>query len=186
MWVAIWILGGAIGLSLALPFLGGFLGGDAAEAGFYVGVLIGLPAFLLLLPVLVLAVVVDRAGRHAYPGKPIVATWDVRLSGEDHVVSLPATRISAPDHAWVDGTKIPLAWTPTGVSTARATLDGDTFSGTLSRGYDASEIAASGAFLAVSAVLGGVVGVVPGARYALQVEGAAVEAVPVTEGERRS
>jgi hypothetical protein len=185
MWVAMWILGGAIGLSIALPFLGGWIGGDAAEAGFYMGVLIGMPAFLLLLPVLILAVVVDRAGRRTYPGMSIVASWDVRLDGEDHVVSLPASRISSPDHpdhAWVDGARIPLAWTPTGATTARAVLDGGTFKGTLSVGYDARAFAA---LLAVSAVLGASSGG-PGARYTLRVEGATIEAIPVADGERRS
>jgi hypothetical protein len=158
------------------------IGVDAAEAGFFVGVLIAIPAFLLLLPVLILAVVVDLAGRRTYPGTPIVASWDVRLDGEDHVVSLPASRTSSPDHVWVDGVRIPLAWTPTGATTARGALDGGTFKGTLRLGYDPREFAA---LLAVSAVLGASAGG-PGARCALQVEGATVEAIQVADGERRS
>ena len=142
IWVAIGTVLGAIGLSFAVAFVASWIGSDAEGAGYVVGMLVGMPAFLLLLPVLILAVVVDYAGRRAYPAKPIVASWDVRLDGEGHVVSLPASRISSPDHAWVDGARIPLAWTATGVSTARAALDGGTFSGTLSVGTDASEVAA--------------------------------------------
>lgn len=116
----------------------------------------------------------------------IAASWDVHLDGEDHVVSLPATRISSPDHAWVDGVRVPLAWTPTGVSTARAALDGGTFGGTLSTGFDRREAAATVGLGAASVLLGGGVVVAPGALCTLEVAGATVEAIPVEEGERRS
>jgi len=183
MWVAIGTVVGAIGLSFALAFLASWTGGEAFGAAYVVGMLIGLPAFLLLLPVLILAVVVDCAGRRTYPAKPIVASWDVRLNCEGHVVSLPASRISSPDFVWVDGARIPLSWTSTGATTARATLDGGSFKGTLGVGYDARELAA---LLAMSAVVGGGAVCGPGARYTLQVEGATVEAIPVSDGERRS
>jgi hypothetical protein len=158
MWVALGTVVGAIGLSFALAFVASWIGGDAAEVVSLVGMLVGMPAFLLLLPVLILAVVVD------------------------HVVSVPVSRISSPDHVWVDGTRIPLAWTPTGAASARAVLDGGSFKGKLGVGYDARELAA---ILAVSAVLGGGVAGGPGARYTLQVEGATVEAIPVADGERQ-
>jgi hypothetical protein len=159
MWVTIGTVCGAIGLSFALPIVASWIGIDAEEAGYFLGMLVGLPAFLLLLPVLILAVVVDLAGRRAYPGMPIVASWDVRLAGEVHVVSLPEWDPSWPDYAWVDGALIPLVWTPTGEWTARAALDGGTFNGTLSVGWW---------------------------RCTLQIKRAAVEAVPVADGERRS
>jgi hypothetical protein len=182
MWVAIWTLGGAIGLSFALAFVASWIGGDdALGAAYVVGMLIGLPAVLLLLPVLILAVVVDYAGRRADPSIPITASWDVRLDGEVHVVSLPES-FSSPDDVWVDGVLIPLLWTPTGEWTARAPLDGGTFKGTLSVGYSAREFAAE---TGLAAVLGGG-SILPTLRYVLQVEGATVEAIPVSEGERRS
>jgi hypothetical protein len=174
MWAAVWTVGGAIGLSFAFAFVASWIGGDALDASYAVGMLIGMPALLLLLPVLILAVVVDHAGRRTYPGTPIVASWDVRLDGEIHVVSLPQASVASPDHVWVDGALIPVAWTPTGVWSARAALDGGTFSGTLSRANKAVDLASS------------VLGAFPKPRYTLQVEGAAVEAVPVTDGERRS
>jgi hypothetical protein len=179
MWVAIGTVCGAIGLSFALPIVASWIGVDAEEAGL-VGELIALPALLLLLPVLILAVVVDLAGRRAYPGMPIVASWDVHLAGEVHVVSLPEWDPSWPDYAWVDGALIPLVWTPTGESSARAALDGGTFKGTLSAECSASERAIQGLF----AVLGGT----PSERwrYTLQIKRATVEAVPVADEERRS
>ncbi len=82
--------------------------------------------------------------------------------------------------------EIPLAWTATGVSTARAALDGGTFSGTLSVGTDASEVAAVVGLGILSAALGAPIGGRPALRYALEVEGATVEAIPVADGERRS
>ena len=98
MWAAIGTVFGAIGLSFALAFVASWIGGDAAGAAYVVGMLVGLPAFLLLLPVLILAVIVDYAGRRTYPGKPIIASWDVRLDGEVHVVSLPVGSASSADH----------------------------------------------------------------------------------------
>jgi hypothetical protein len=178
---------GAIGLSFALVLLGGLIGGDAAEEGFYVGVLIGMPAFLLLVPVLLVVAGLDYAGNRAYRGKSIAASWDVRLDDEVYVVSLPASWISSPDHAWVDGARIPLAWTPTGVWGARAVLDGGTLIGTLSKGSDRREVSAFLGLGAFFTVLGSpAVGLAPLASYALQVEGATVEAVPIGDGERRS
>ncbi len=182
MWVAIGTVAGAIGLSFALAFVASWIGGDALGAAYFVGMLIGLPAFLLLLPVLILAVVVDYAGRRTYPGMPIVASWDVHLDGEVHVVSLPASSGSSPDHVWVDGALVPLAWTPTGDWTGRAALDGGTFKGMLGVGYEARRLAAE---MVLSTVLGGHA-VVPVPRYTLKVKGAIVEAVPVADGERRS
>ena len=178
---------GAIGLSFALAFVASWIGGDAEEAGVYLGMLIGMPAFLLLVPVLLVVAALEYAGNRAYRGKSIVASWDVRLDGEDHVVSLPASRSSSPDHAWVDGARIPLSWTPTDVWSARAVLDGGTLSGTLSMGFDKREVTAIVGFFAFSAVLGVAgAGGGPGARFTLQVEGATVKAVPIADGERRS
>ena len=117
--------------------------------------LVGLPAFLLVVPVLLAVAGLDYAGNRAYRGKSIAASWDVRLDGEDHVVSLPATRVSSPDHAWVDGARIPLVWTEDGVWSARAALDGGTFGGTLSRGFDRREVAATVGLGAASVLLGG-------------------------------
>ena len=188
-WVAIVAMGvvaGAIGLSLALAFVASWIGGDAEGVASVVGMLIGMPAFLLLVPVLIVVAVLEYAGNRAYRGKPIAASWDVRLDGEDHVVSLPASRISSPDHAWVDGARIPLAWTPTGVWSARAVLDRGTLSGTLSKAFNERGVGATLGFFALSAVLGAPTGGGPGARYTLQVEGATVEAIPVADGERRS
>jgi hypothetical protein len=147
--------------------------------------LVFMPGLLLLVPVLIVAAGVEYSVNRAYRGKPIVASWDVSLDGESHVVSLPASRISAPDHAWVDGARVPLAWTPTGGWTTRAALDGGTFSGTLSKGTDRRETAASIGIFAASAVLGVPTAGGPRARYALQVEGATVEAILVADGERR-
>jgi hypothetical protein len=177
---------GALVLSIALAFVVSWIGGDAAEAGFYLVVLIGMPAFLLLVPVLLVVAGLDYAGSRSYRGKPIVASWDVRLDGEDHVVSLPASRISSPDHAWVDGARIPLAWTPTGVWSARAVLDDGTLSGTLSKGFDKREVAAHFGVTAFGVVLGAVTAGGARARYALEVEDATVEAIPLADGERRS
>lgn len=53
-------------------------------------------------------------------------------------------------------------------------------------GTDAREVGATVGFFVVSAVLGAPTAGGPRARYALQVEGATVEAVPVADGERRS
>jgi hypothetical protein len=184
--VAVGVVLGAIGLSFALAFVASLIGGDAAEAGSVVGMLVFLPALLLLVPVLIVVAGLEYAGNRAYRGKSIAASWDVRLDGEDHVVSLPASRISSPDHAWVDGARLPLAWTPTGAWSARAVLDGGTLSGTLSKGFDRREIAATLGISAFSAVLGAGTVWGPGARYTLQVEGATVEAIPVGGGERRS
>ena len=111
MKVAIGTVLGAIGLSFVLAFVASWIGGDAEGVAYVVGMLVGLPAFLLLLPVLILAAGLDYAGRRAYPGKPIVASWDVRLDGEAHVVSLPVGSASSPDHVWVDGARMPLEWT---------------------------------------------------------------------------
>ena len=173
-----------IGLSIALVGLGGLIGGGAGEVALLVVALVTMPAFLLLIPVLIVVAGLEFAGSRAYRGKPIVASWDVVFDGEVHAVSLPASRISSPDHIWVDGARIPLAWINDGVWTARAALDCGTFSGTLRKGYDAGEVAATAGFSILSAVLGaGVLGG-PGARYALQVEGATVEAIPVADGER--
>lgn len=184
--VAMVAIFGAIGLSFALAFVASWIGGDAEGVAYVFGMLVGMPAFLLLVPVLLVVAGLDYAGSRAYRGKPIVASWDVRLDGEDHVVSLPASRSSSPDHAWVDGARVSLAWTPTGVSSARAVLKDGTLSGTLSLGFDEREVAATLGLFAVTAVLGAPAGGGPGARYALQVEGATVEAVPVADGERRS
>ena len=177
MWVAVGTVLGAIGLAFALPYVASWIFGDA-EGWSYVGILIGLPAFLLLVPVLILAAVVDYAGRRAYPGKPIVASWDVRVDGEDHVVSLPASSVSSPTtYAWVDGARIPLKWTPTSFTTTRAALDGGTFSGTLSMGYEAREMALLPLVIVATAAVGSVG--YPTSRYVLKVEGAIV-------GKRRS
>ena len=177
---------GAIGLTFALGYVASWIGGDAEGVAYFFGMLVGLPAFLLLVPVLLAVAGLDYAGNRAYRGESIAASWDVRLDGEDHVVSLPATRISAPDHAWVDGVRIPLAWTPTGAGYARAMLDGGTLSGTLSTGFDRREVAATVGLGAASVLLGGGAVVGPGVRYTLEVAGATVEAIPVAEGERRS
>ena len=177
---------GAIGLTFALAFVASWIGGDAEGVAGIFAMLVGMPAFLLLVPVLLAVAGLDYAGNRAYRGESIAASWDVRLDGEDHVVSLPATRISSPDHAWVDGVRIPLAWTPTGVGNARAALDGGTFGGTLSTGFDRREVAATVGLGAASVLLGGGTVAGPGALYTLEVAGATVEAIPVAEGERRS
>ena len=66
-------------------------------------------------------------------------------------------------------------------------LDGGTLIGTLSKGFDRREVAATLGLGAFFTVLGSpAVGLGPGASYALQVEGATVEAVPIGDGERRS
>ena len=161
-WVAIGamvVVLGAIGLSFALAFVASWIGGDAEGAAYVVGMLIGMPAFLLLVPVLLVVAGLDYASSRTYRGKSIAASWDVRLDGEDHVVSLPASRISAPDHVWVDGARIPLAWTPTGTWSARAALDGGTFSGTLSQRFDKREASAILGLAALTLVLGRVQGV---------------------------
>ena len=134
---------GAIGLTFALGYVASWIGGDAEGVAYFFGMLVGMPAFLLLVPVLLVVAGLDYAGNRAYRGESIAASWDVRLDGEDHVVSLPATRISSPDHAWVDGVRIPIVWTPTGAGYARAMLDGGTLSGTLSTGIDRREVAAT-------------------------------------------
>lgn len=178
---------GAIGLTYALAFVASWIGGDAEGVAEVFAMLVGLPAFLLLVPVLLVVAGLDYAGNRAYRGESIAASWDVRLDGEDHVVSLPATRVSSPDHAWVDGVRLPLVWTEDGVSTARAMLDGGTLSGTLSRGYDAREVAATvGLFALLLVVTGTMTAGGPGACYTLEVAGATVEAVPVGDGERPS
>lgn len=186
IWAAILVVGVAIGLSFALPFLGGLVGGDAVEAGFYVGVAIGMPAFLLLLPVLALAVVLDVAVRRIYPAKPIVASWDVRLDGGVHVVSIPASGVSPPDHAWVDGARVPLAWTQTGAGSGRAVLDAGVLSGTLTVGFETRDVVASLGILAVTGILGAPVGSGPGASHALHVVDATVEAISVAHGLRQA
>jgi hypothetical protein len=88
---------------------------------------------------------------------------------------------TSPDHVCFDGARIPLAWTPTGATTARAALDACSLRGTLGVGYDTRELAV----LAVAAVLGGGAAGGPGARYTLQVDRATVETIPVADGERR-
>lgn len=188
-WVAIAamvVVVGAIGMTFALGYVASWIGGDAEGVAEIFAMLVGLPAFLLLVPVLLAVAGLDYAANRAYRGESIAASWDVHLDGEDHVVSLPATRISPPDHAWVDGVRVPLAWTPTGVSTAHAALDGGTFGGTLSTGFDRREAAATVGLGAASVLLGGGVVVAPGALCTLEVAGATVEAIPVEEGERRS
>jgi hypothetical protein len=178
---------GAIGLTFALGYVASWIGGDAEGVAYFFGMLVGLPAFLLLVPVLLVVAGLDYASSRRYRGKSIAASWDVLLDDEDHVVSLPASRISAPDHAWVDGARISLAWTPTGTWSARAALDCGTFSGTLSQRFDKREASAILGLSALTLVLGlGAGGGGPGARYALEVEGATVEAIPVADGERRS
>jgi hypothetical protein len=184
--VAVGAVVGAIGLSFALALVSSWIGGEALEAAYVVGMLIGMPAFLLLIPVLIVAAGVERSVNRAHRGTPIAASWDILLDGEVHVVSLPASRIAAPDHAWVDGVRIPLEWAPTGAWTAGAMLDGGTFSGTLRKGYDPGEVAATVGFSAASAALGASVASVPAARYALRIEGATATAVPVVDGERRA
>ena len=182
MWVAIGTVAAVIGLSIALPFLGGAIGGEAAELGFFMGVLIGIPAFLLAIPVLLLAVVVDYAGRRTYPGIPIVASWDVCRDGKVHVVSLPQASSALPEAVWVDGTSIPLAWTPTGDWIGYAALDGGAFKGTLHLGFGARDVIANSVF----AVLGGGASSAPTPRYTLEVNGATVEEVSVSDGQRRA
>ena len=177
---------GAIGLSLALAYVASWIGGDAEGVAYVFMMLVGLPAFLLVVPVLLVVAGLDYAGNRAYRRESIAASWDVRLDGEDHVVSLPATRVSSPDHAWVDGVRIPLAWTEDGVWSARAALDGGTFGGTLSKGFAKREVAATVGLGAASVLLGGGTVAGPGALYTLQVVGATVEAIPVAEGERRT
>jgi hypothetical protein len=184
--VALGVILGAIGLSIALAGLGGMIGGDAAEAALLVVVLVTVPAFLLLVPVLIVVAALEYAGNRAYRGKPIVAAWDVHFDGEIHAVSLPASPASAPDHAWVDGERVPLEWTPPGATTARAELGVGTFSGALRVWTDAREVAADVVVGVLSAALGAPVGGGPALRYALEIDGAAVEAIPVADGERRS
>jgi hypothetical protein len=173
MRVAMWTAPGAIGLSIAFRFLSAVIDGDSAETGYHVVMLIGIPAFPLLLPVLILAAVVDRAGRRTYPRRPIVASWDVHLDGAVHVVSVPDP-VSSPDHVCIDGARIPLVWMPTGEWSARAAPDGGTWWGTLSRGNNVVEF--------VSLVMGSY----PMPFCSLRVKGATVEAIPVTDEERRS
>ena len=184
--VAVGLVLGAIGLSIAVAFVASWIGGDAEGVAYVVGMLVGVPAFLLLVPVLIMAAGLDYAGRRAYRGKAIAASWDVRLDGETHVVSLPAPPGSAPDHAWIDGVRVPLEWTPTSAPPARAELDVGTFSGTLSVGTDASEVAAVVGLGILSAALGAPIGGRPALRYGLEIERAIVEAIPVADGERRS
>jgi hypothetical protein len=183
--VAAGAVAGAIGLSVALALAASWIGGDAAGIAYLVVWLVGVPAFLLLVPVLIVFASLEYAGNRAYRGKPIAASWDVLLDGEVHVVSLPESRSSSPDHAWVDGAKTRLSWTPTGAMSARAALDGGTLSGTLSKTTDVHQDVANLALFAVSAVLGAATAVEAGARYTLEVEGATVEVIPVADGERR-
>ncbi len=180
MWGAIFAVFGAIGLSLALAFVGSWIGGDAAEAGFYAGLLIGMPALLLLLPVLIVAVVVDYAGRRAYPAEEIVASWDVRIDGGVHTVSLPGSA-SKPDRVWVDGALLPVAWAPDGEWGAHGAFNARTFNGRLALGYSRLEVIGD---IGVAALGGGPV--IPTSRFALAVDGATVEEVAVRDGERRS
>jgi hypothetical protein len=182
--VAVGAVLAAIGLAFALGFVAQYA--DSEDLG-VAAMLLALPAFLLLLPVLVVAVGVNLAGRMAYGGEPIDTSWDVRLDGALHVVSLPATRISVPDHAWVDGERITLDWSPTGAATTQASLDGAAVSGTLIRSTD---VAQTGVLVGIAAVLSvilrdlAIAGLGPVLRYALDVEGATVEPVPVADGER--
>jgi hypothetical protein len=183
--VALGLVLGAIALSFVLAFMAGVVGGDAEGLANLAGFLVFLPAFLLLVPVALVAVVVDYAGRRAYPARPIAASWNVLVDGEVHIVSLPSSRSGAPRQVWVDGVSTPLAWVPNGITGSRAKLDAGTFSGTLVAGTDPNEVAAEIGIGIVSAIVGGVVGGRPSIRYVLQVDGADVDAVPVRDGERR-
>jgi hypothetical protein len=186
MRIALGVVVGAIALVLALPVVIGWLGGDGDGVAYVAGMLIGVPAVLLLVPVAFVAAAVDLGGHRAYPAKPIAASWDVTADGDVHVVSLPASRISAPDHAWVDGARTALEWMPRGSTPALALLDGGTFTGILRVEVDASDAAVQIGVGILSAILGAGVGGGPALRYALTVEGGSVEAVPIRGGERLS
>jgi hypothetical protein len=78
----------------------------------------------------------------------------------------------------------PLTWVPTGFTGGRATLGAGPITGTLAAGYDTKEAAAEIGIGIVSAILGGGAAGQPTPRYTLRVEGADVDAVPVSDGER--
>jgi hypothetical protein len=173
--VAMGVVLGALGLSITLLLVASWIGGDDAESAAYVvAMVVTGPAFLLMVPLLLVVAALEYAGNRAYRGSPIVASWDVHLDGQVHVVSVPAS-LSSPEQVWVDGARIPLAWTPTGEWSARAALVCGNLNGMISRGNNVVDFLTS----AVGASY-------PVPRSTLQVRGGTVEAMPVSGGERRS
>lgn len=166
---------------------------DLVDLGEGLGLIFGFlfftPGFFLLVPAGLFAVLVKFLIRHAYPTERLSLAWDYRDGTGLHAMGLPQSGSGTPDHAWLDGHRLPLTWMPGEAGRTEASLRLAGSEGDLEMQVDVGKTALLvGAWVVMAVLLrdasGGINPVM--ARYQLVVPGATVEEVEVKDGERRS
>lgn len=157
--------------------------------GLVFGFLFFTPGFFLLVPAGLFGVLVKFLIRRAYPTERLSLAWDYRDATGLHAMGLPESGTGTPDHAWLDGRRLPLTWMPgeAGSTEASVRLAGSEVD--LEMQVDVGKTALLvGAWVVMAVLLrdasAGIDPVVT--RYQLVVPGATVEEVTVRDGERRS